>query len=154
MKENVLAFVTAAVLTASTLDASAMTHCTITDSPGVSFGRYDVFSPAPLDAAGSFSYECHGDTQHDLILIELSTGHGSGPDMREMSNGASRLVYNLYLDAARTIIWGNGTSGSSVHGPIRPNPGTNTLWVYGRIPARQNVSAGAYSDTLTMTIVY
>lgn len=154
MRRRLLAFATTAILTASTLDGNAMTHCTIVDSPGVSFGRYDVFSPVPLDAAGSFSYECHGVTQDDLIVIELSAGSGSGHGTREMSNGATRLAYNLYLDAARTTVWGNGTGGSSVHGPIRPNSGTNTLWVYGRIPARQNVSVGAYSDTLTMTIVY
>lgn len=149
-----LPWMAAAILTAHTLDATAMTRCMIVDGPQISFGRYDVFSPAPLDAAGSFSYECHGGTGDSLVLIELSMGGGSGDGMREMSNGAKRLAYDLYLDAARTIRWGNGTNGSSSYGPIRPSLGTNTLWIYGRIPARQNVSTGTYSDTLTMTIVY
>lgn len=154
MKKSIAASMAIACMAAFTANASAMMRCTIVDSSGVSFGRYDVFSPFPLDAAGTFSYECQGVTQDDIIVIELGRGQGSGLPMREMSNGATRLAYNLYLDAGRTVIWGDGTGGSSLHGPIRPNQGTNTIWVYGRVPARQNVSAGSYSDTLTVTIVY
>lgn len=154
MKQQLGALALAAIATFIAPDASALTHCTIVSGGGVHFGRYDIFSMAPLDAAGSFSYECHGDTQDDLILIELGRGDGSSFLMREMTNGASKLAYNLYLDATYTSIWGDGTGGSSRLGPFRPQHGTSTVWIHGRIPARQNARVGGYTDTLTVTIVY
>ena len=30
-----------------------------------------------------------------------------------MSNGASQLQYNLYLNAGRSVTWGDGTNGTS-----------------------------------------
>lgn len=147
-----MALLTAAAFGAT--EASALTHCSIVSGGGIHFGRYDIFSMAPLDAAGSFSYECHGDTADDLILIELGRGNGSSFLLREMTNGASRLAYNLYLDATYTAIWGDGTGGSHRLGPMKPQKGTNTIWIYGRIPARQSARVGGYTDTLTVTIVY
>lgn len=134
-------------------DANALTHCTFADVPAIHFGRYDTFSFAPLDAAGSFSFECHGDIQDDVVVIELGRGDGSSFIAREMSNGTAKLAYNLYLDAAHTAIWGDGTGGSARLGPIRPQR-ENKLWFYGRIPARQKARVGTYTDTLTVTIVY
>lgn len=32
---------------------------------------------------------------------------------RYMLSGANRLYYNMYTDAARTVVWGDGTAGSS-----------------------------------------
>jgi spore coat protein U-like protein len=67
--------------------------------------------------------------------------------------GAERLLYNLYLDAARTIVWGDGTGGSQT-GPMvttRGAGGTTTAYVFGRIPAGQDVAAGVYGDTIRVT---
>jgi spore coat protein U-like protein len=64
-----------------------------------------------------------------------------------------RLDYNLFLDANRTTIWGDGTGGSSRSGPIMPPLLTQvTVTVYTRIPARQNVRVGHYTDSITATI--
>jgi len=70
-----------------------------------------------------------------------------------MLNGASTLNYNLYLDAARTTIWGDGTGGTQNF--FVRNPTNNqdvSIPLYGRIPAGQSTSAGNYSNTLTVTI--
>ena len=57
------------------------------------------------------------------------------------------------LDALSVSIWGDGTGGSSHYGPVVPPPALSvTVIVYGRIPARQNRSSGAYIDTITATI--
>jgi spore coat protein U-like protein len=67
-----------------------------------------------------------------------------------MTAGTADLDYNLYSDAARLIVWGDGVSASDVSAS-----GTSVdLPIYGRIPARQNVKAGVYVDTITITVSY
>ena len=70
-----------------------------------------------------------------------------------MTKGGEALGYNLYMDASRTTIWGDGTSGTSAYSRNNPPNGTNvSLPVYGRVGAAQDVSAGTYSDTVLATI--
>ena len=80
---------------------------------------------------------------------------------RQMAFGSARLNYNLYRDAARTLIWGNGLSGTSVATAsftVGPGVGNGTrtaqLPVYGRVPPQQVVGMGAYSDTIVVTVTF
>lgn len=122
--------------------------CTVS-AEAVSFGSYDVFSNQSLDSTGNISLtSCLVGIGYS---ISLSPGGGSYAS-RSMANGAHRLDYNLYTDAARTIIWGDGTGATAV---------VSGLWlttvhrtVYGRIPARQNAYVGSYSDTITVTVTF
>ena len=87
------------------------------------------------------------------ITISLSKGLSSTYSPRLMSKGAEALSYNLYTNAARTNIWGDGTSGTTVY--VRANPPNNSnvnVTIYGRVPAGQDVSAGTFSDTVSATI--
>jgi spore coat protein U-like protein len=133
----------AGVLTASS--AGAVT-CGLT-LVGVVFGSYDTLSGQNVDSAGSVSVSCDAG---DSYSIALSPGHGTML-ARQMQGGTSLLYYNLYTDALRTIIWGDGTSGTATVSAS----GTGGLYtVYGRIPASQNVPAGTYTDTLTVTLTF
>jgi spore coat protein U-like protein len=70
-----------------------------------------------------------------------------------MVKGAEALAYNLFTDAARTSVWGDGTSGTSVYSRANPPNNSNVnLTVYGQIPPGQDVSAGTFSDTVSATI--
>lgn len=69
-----------------------------------------------------------------------------------MLSGGSTLDYNLYIDAARSSIWGDGSSGTSHYSATLALPILNTLTVYGRVPAAQDISAGSSSDTVVVTI--
>ena len=89
---------------------------------------------------------------HDVV-VSLSKGASSTFSPRTMMMGSEVLSYNLYRDAARTSIWGDGTAGTSTY--TNANPPNNTainITVYGRVPAGQDVSAGAYSDTVSAVI--
>jgi spore coat protein U-like protein len=71
-----------------------------------------------------------------------------------MLNGSNSLNYNLYKDAARTVIWGDGTSGTQnlfVQNP-QPNNQDISVPIYGRIPAGQGAGVGNYTNTLAVTI--
>lgn len=123
--------------------------CSISTTP-VSFGTYDVFSSVPLDSTGSVTFNC---TKKEDIEIELNKGGASTFALRRMLSGSETLYYNLYLDAARTIIWGNGNEGTQVYEQEDVPKDTNiTVVIYGRIPAGQDVAAGAYTNTVTATL--
>jgi hypothetical protein len=82
-------------------------------------------------------------------------GRGNAPSFTPhyMLKASEQLTYNLYLDAARTTIWGDNTGGSSHYGPINPPNNTNVnLTIYGRITAGQDVSAGLHTDSIVGTV--
>lgn len=52
-------------------------------------------------------------------------------------------------------VWGDGALGTSVY--VDLNPPTNAaigVPVYGRIPARQSVAEGRYTDSLTVVMIF
>ncbi len=131
--------------------ARAEGACSLSVTGGVAFGTYDVFSPSPRDATTTISYLC-GQTDKN-ITIWLSTGASRTFAYRTLVSGDNELRYNLYLDAACTRIWGDNTGGSSEY--YVKNPPNNTwvdLTVYGRAAAGQDVPAGSYTDTITVTL--
>lgn len=133
----------------TTADAAAQS-CTISVT-SVSFGSYNVFNTSALDSSGSITYNC--DNKANNVSISLGKGSSSTFSPRTMKKGGEALSYNLFMDASRTTIWGDGTSGTSVY--TRNNPPNNTnvnVPIYGRVGAAQDVSAGTYSDSVLATI--
>jgi spore coat protein U-like protein len=129
--------------------------CTIAATP-VSFGSYNVFAAVATDSTGSLTFRCSGTgNSGNNISISIALGRGSSgsftPRAMVLANGA--LAYNLYQDAARTTIWGDGTGGTRAYVTgTAPRNRDTTVTIYGRIPAQQDVSAGSYADTVTATI--
>jgi len=101
--------VAAAVATGA--EARAMS-CSIVTSTGVSFGSYDVFDPTPRDSVGTITYRCTG-VGSDVVTIHLSQGGAPTFFPRRLTQGSYWLEYNLFLNAARTTIWGDGMGGTS-----------------------------------------
>ncbi len=127
--------------------------CSLSSVVGVSFGTYSVFDAAPVSSAGSLTYVCTGVQASDRVTIELSDA-SDAPALRTLSAGAHTLRYQLFLDAARTIIWGTGAGGTSSYGPIAPVEATPTrVPIYGLLPAHQDAPAGSYHDTVVVTLV-
>lgn len=129
--------------------AQAPGTCTVRSATGVAFGAYNpvgLQASAPLDATGRLGYSCGTGARP---LVSLSAGGSGSFAPRAMRSGGSTLSYNLYRDAARTQVWGDGTSGTStVLGP----PGKRqTLVIYGRVPPALVAPPGAYADTVVAT---
>lgn len=123
--------------------------CTISTT-SVSFGIYDVFATAPLDSTGSVRYNCNSRTRD--ILVTLGPGASGTFSLRTLQKVGENLGYNLYIDSARTQVWGDGSGGSQAHANANPPNTTLTLTIYGRIPAGQDVSPGLYSDNVVAEI--
>ena len=126
--------------------------CTLS-STSISFGTYDVFQAAPTDSTGTVTYRC--DNNDHGIRITISAGSSGTFTSRTLRGGAEAMGYNLFLDAAFTLVWGDGTGGTSayfLHNP--PNKKDVQVPVYSRIPAGQDVGVGNYSDTAMVTLEY
>ncbi len=127
--------------------------CTVTTTP-VNFGAYNVFNNTPTDTIGQITVACTGVGTTYSVAIQLNKGLVGSIDQRKLqqTNGNDFLRYNLYIDAGRSTIWGDGTD-SSVTQTINVIGGTSqTLTIYGRIPQLQDVSMGDYNDTVGVTI--
>ncbi len=137
------------LLSASSAWAQAAS-CTISVS-SIAFGNYNVFTATDDDSTGTITYRCNATAFN--ISISLSDGSSSTFSPRTLRNGTEVLQYNLYRNAARTTIWGDGTGGTSVYTSANPANNTNiNVTIYARIPAQQDVSAGSYTDTVSAVI--
>ncbi len=118
---------------------------------GVAFGNYDVLNPSALDSSGTITYQCNS---LRIVRIELSQGSSGNYNQRQMRRGTEVLNYNLYMDAARTTIWGDGT-GVTDRLLALVFPGVaRTATVYGRVLPLQNAIVGAYSDSLIVRMLF
>lgn len=144
----------AATTTASlAVSATVVASCAVTAAPTLAFGNYDGNQ---LDASTPLTVRCNGDTS---FWLNIGYGvNGAAPD-RFMNDAAANLLqYDLYRDAGRTVLW---TDAAPV--PAAPPGGywvaatggvDSTQNVYGRIRANQPLPPGAYSDTVTVTVVF
>lgn len=139
------------VLAALGWPAAAAAQCTVS-ATGVNFGPYDVFNAAATDSTGSVGYQCALPVS---VQIMLSPGSSGSFAPRKMVKGAERLDYNFYMDGGRSVIWGDGAAGTSFYSStvsLFQLSTTINVTVYGRVSPRQDVSAGSYADTVTVTI--
>ena len=130
----------------------------------VGFGIYDAAIATPDDSTGSLTVSCTytgGGVRDVPYVVTLGSANSPSPAARWLAAGSYRLYYNLYRDAARVEVWGDGTAGSFVvSGSVRPGPGvgnetrSNTYTVYGRVPPLQDAGVGNYADTIFVTLTF
>ena len=152
----------AAVALLGALPAAA-SDCTAS-ATSISFGVYDPVVALPDDSTGTLTVTCsysESGVKHPAYTVALSSGNGVSSATRWLAAGPFRLYYNLYRDAARTQIWGDGTTGSYVQsGTLRPGPGVGNhtrsaaYTVYGRMPAQQDAASGDYTDIIVFTLTF
>jgi spore coat protein U-like protein len=139
---------------------AAAQACSV-QSTAASFGSYNPGSTIPNDTAGTVQVTCQ------LLAIGLavpytltaSAGSGGSFGSRKLLNGSAALAYQLYTDAGRSVVWGDGTGGSSaITGSLTAITGLivigSPIPIYGRIAAGQVAAVGSYSDTVLVTITY
>lgn len=129
--------------------------CNIT-LQNLAFGSYTPLAAAPTDSLAQFHIFCFG--RRPAMVMSLSQGTSGNFLSRAMAQGIDRLAYNLYREAARVTIWGDGSGGSqTVSIPPAPPGSPGSLFpvvVYGRIPPGQWTAAGLYSDTIIITVEF
>jgi spore coat protein U-like protein len=142
-----------AVFTSSTSWAA----CTVS-ATGLPFGAYNPANASATDAVGTVTVNCTVLVALNMSwTVTMSKGASSTYSPRFLANGAAHLSYNIYTTTARATVWGDGSGGT---GFISDSQflviGTTVshYTMYGRIPALQDVNAGAYSDSIVVTVTY
>lgn len=124
--------------------------CTAT-ATGLAFGNYDPLSPSPATTSARFTVRCSRETN---VTITFSTGRSPNYTTRHMkAGGQDSLDYNIYTDTTYSGIVGDG-SGNSYYFYGDVGSGGGYADYYGMMPAGQNVGAGNYSDTITLSVTY
>lgn len=140
------------VTTTLQVSATVVPNCRVEIQP-MAFGLYDPLldhSTAPLQAQAEMSLLC---TRNVPANIELDQGsYGTDTRARLLGLGAGRLGYGLFLDAARSRVWGIGSDALVLSGSEREGSDPLILTIYGAIPPAQEVVAGDYTDIVTARV--
>lgn len=127
-------------------------HC-IVSVTGIVFANYNPHSPTPNDSQGSVTVRCRGG-QARFFAVHIDSGTSGRISRRTMQGPGGTVRYNLYLDATRQMIWGDGSDGSRTLRRTNIQNRTITAPIYARLPPGQAVAAGTYEDTLVVTVVF
>jgi spore coat protein U-like protein len=138
----------ATVSTTMTVTATVVASCSVNGGT-LGFGSYDPLSASPTDGSLQISVAC---TKGVTAQIGLSTGSNASAGVRRMSNGADFLTYELYKDANHTTVWGN--TGTDRLAYTSTTNVAQSFTVEGRVSSGQNVPAGAFNDTVTITVTF
>lgn len=141
-----------AVTKQSTFQVSATVteNCVISAAP-LNLGDFNGTND--LEASSAITVRCTSGTDFDVGLNAGLTGSFANRVLT--GPGGTELVYNLFTDEDRTIVWNDSTNRV---GGLGAGMGTAvTLDVYGQLLASQNDGAldeGTYTDTITATVEY
>lgn len=157
LRRRVRAPLLALLCLASSPAQALLETCTATALP-VAFGGYNPLSLSPTDSTGQVTVACVGILSIAInYSISLSPGLSASYAPRKLAFGAQRLNYNLYTSSAYSTVWGNGSAGTATVSDgyaLALLAVSRSYTVYARLPAAQNVPAGVYADTVTVTINY
>ena len=139
---------------------AAVLDCTVS-ATSVAFGAYVPLQPGALIGTGTMTAICTVNSVKNTLTITLSAGVSGSFITRTLTTTVGTttypLNYNLYQDAANTLIWGDGTAGSQAdtvtitrHG--NNNTITTNLTVYGAVAPAQDPAPGIYTDSITISV--
>ncbi len=127
--------------------------CNYTVAPVLDFGTIAGLPTPEVDVSASITVQCP--TLSNLLLrrvcVSLPIGSGgiSIAD-RRMTSGAFDVQYQLFRDAARTLVWGNVAGGQQRILEFPLLGGTLVATVYGRLFAGQTGKpVGSYQSILS-----
>jgi spore coat protein U-like protein len=126
----------------------AYADCQITAKP-INFGEYENHPGKPLDINGKIVINCRPLAKGTITLNKDNTDSFS---IRSAKIKGHRLYYNIYVNAARTKAFGDGTQRSYTISFGPPFPAE--LPIYGRIFPNQRPWAGSYQAQLSVTATY
>jgi spore coat protein U-like protein len=144
--------------------ATVVANCLINSASAMTFGTYTA-GTGNVDRTSSIVLRCSNTTAYGIGL-DAGTGVGSTLAQRKMTIGAggtnNEVNYNLYTDAARTVLWANAVTAATAAG----NQGgtgtglgnTATHTVYGRLvddaTSQAATPSALYASTVTLTVNY
>ena len=131
------------------VSATVVSNCSISSAP-IAFGSYDPLNSSIVTAQGSVSVKCSAAAPGVTIALDNGGHSANAPSgsPRAMTNGSSFLGYDI-MQPNNTTEWGSGAGQTLA---VTADGTTQTFTSNGKVPAQQNVTVGAYSDTVTATV--
>jgi spore coat protein U-like protein len=139
--------------------AKAFVNCGVT-ATALNFGTYVPTATTETDSTASVVVNCTITVGLSVSwTVALATGNSGTYSSRSMANGSVILPYQIYIDSAHTMVWGDGSAGTSVNTggftAIVIGTGGATYTAYGKIPPLQSTATpGTYTDTILVTLTY
>lgn len=135
--------------------ATVISSCLVSGSTLNFGGSIDPLTSAvPVDGTSALSIQCTNTTPYSVALnAGVNATGASNFSGRAMKSGSNSLAYQLYTDAARSTVWGDGTASSTTNGGTGTGL-TQSMNIYGRIPSLTGAVPGGYTDTVTITVTY
>lgn len=165
MRSTVLVLATLLALAGGQAMAAAEDVTCAPSAPTIAFGPYDILAGSTVNAAGSFTVTCTHNRNTNRTVTYTAKLAITPTRQLAPPSGADRVSYDLYVDAARTQRWGDGTGSTftitgtvTMKGAVSVTDAAKSF--YGRItPGGQDVSAASpgptsttYSQNLTITV--
>ncbi len=144
----------AVLMTALSMSAAAST-CFI-QSASINFGEYNPLDRKMVETIGRVSISCESDSQTGEIPVSISLVRSAETTSgHRIKSAGDSLRYDLYIDASRTITWGDGSGGTQfLKGtvPLSNGRGSRDFNVYGRLlPGQPSAGKGQYHAQLTLS---
>lgn len=134
--------------------------CNVNSASNLVFPNYDPTSATATSGTSTIKVQC---TKNSSYVIALNYGANGGTVTNRImkDTGTDTLNYNLYTDNAHANVWKDSstcnnpaTPGTNCDGGSGSGNTAESYTVYGQIPSGQNVPAGSYSDTITVTVTF
>lgn len=132
------------------VQVTIVSDCKVQSAAALDFGSQGVLDSA-LNGATTLGIQCTNTTPYN-VRLDAGAGAGATIASRLMTLAAATVSYNLYRDAARTLVWGVTDGTNTVAGT--GNGAVQTLNVYGQIPAQTTPAPGLYTDTVLVTVAW
>lgn len=148
----------AALLTLALPSQQAVAACAVTVVNLAIGGLVPGASPS-RDTVGNIAVTCSG-SPGEVVRYRIALNPGSSGTfaMRQMKvSSGGTLDYNLYADAARNVVWGDGTGGTAVvtdSYPLGAPSVTRNYPVFARALGKRDATVGRYADSVLVTLVY
>jgi spore coat protein U-like protein len=141
-----------ALIVGISLSTNAMV-CVGEGAPQFVFGEYDPHSHDPHDVQTILSIHCTPDFSGEALNLMIRLANvTTGPLFMRNLNTGEWLQFAVFKDPARSQPI-DALNALSLNFPLTM-PTTLSIPVYGRIPARQNVSVGSYQLPLAVSLSY
>ena len=136
------------------VSTSVAVSCVMAVTGNIAFSAYDTTAADHLQSTGTMTSTCTSGGAAKITMGLGSGGNEASTDanpVRQMTNGASKLRYDLFSENSYTTAWGN-TSGT---GKAFTGTGSlQTFTAYAEITAEQAVISGTYNDSVAVTLTY
>jgi spore coat protein U-like protein len=116
--------------------------CTISNATPLTFNGSDDDPRRPDDGRARFTITCPATLTTTISILYSHVMRGAR---------ASQLMYDLYADPQRSVLWGGGADGGIVRQAVAAGRPA-TVYIYARIRPHQRPFAGTFADSIDVVL--